>query len=224
MNNSGYIPQLSISKFRKMDYAAINRYHLPIELMMENASLNLVRLIALHATPESMILFGIGKGNNGGGGLVAARRLLGWGFKVWLNIPDEALNPLVQTQLERALAFGAKTAVVANPDLFVEAYLGFSQRLPLSAAYDEAVKMANELTCLKISLDLPTGFDHSMGESIFKPDIILTLAAMKKELLLPAVKANIYVADLGIPSKLYREFGVDPPDGFAASGILQYKR
>lgn len=222
MNNSIAIPQLSISKFREMDYAAVNRFHLPIELMMENAGLNLARLAALHITSGAQILIGIGKGNNGGGGLVAARRLLGWGYKVWLHIPDEGLNPLAQTQLERALAFGAKTANVAKPDLFVDAYLGFSQRLPLSATYNEAVKMANELTCLKISLDLPTGFDHATGESIFKPDIILTLAAMKKELLLPAVKANLYVADLGIPATLYYEFGVDHPVGFATSGVLEY--
>jgi len=79
---------LTIDQFKVMDYKAINSYSLPIELMMENAGLHLARMITRHASPESLILVGVGTGNNGGGGLVAARRLSGWGYRVNLDIPD----------------------------------------------------------------------------------------------------------------------------------------
>lgn len=212
---------LSIADFRKMDTLAIERYTLPIELMMENAGLQLARLTSSFLPDtDKKILIGVGKGNNGGGGLVAARRLSGWGYNVHLDIPDKRLKPLSVIQLERALAFGASQKMTENPDVFIDAYLGFSQRLPLSPEYKQAVDTVNSFNCLKISLDLPTGFDKHNGSSVFLPDIILTLAAMKKELLKQLDNASIYLADIGIPSKIYAEFGVLQPD-FSHSGIIK---
>lgn len=96
---------LTIDKFKEMDYLSVNEYNIPIELMMENAGLQLARLISLVNPVPATILFGICTGNNGGGGLVAARRLTAWGYKVYLNIPEKKLHPLPNKQLERALAF-----------------------------------------------------------------------------------------------------------------------
>ena len=210
---------LSISDFRKMDTLAIEKFGLPVELMMENAGLHLARLAAMHITKDKDILIGIGTGNNGGGGLVAARRLAGWGYKVFMDIPVRNLKTLPAVQLKRALAFGAMIDKTDNPGIFIDAYLGFSQRLPLSAEYREAIEKSNLLNCLKISLDLPTGFDMETGISLFVPDMILTLAALKSELLKPEVKAEIFLADIGIPSKIYHKFNIPQPD-FQKSGIL----
>ncbi len=212
---------LSIADFRKMDVMAIEKYVLPIELMMENAGLQLARLTSwLLPDKDKKILIGIGRGNNGGGGLVAARRLAGWGYNVYLDIPDKQLKPLPTVQLERAFAFGVSHEIIENPDVFIDAYLGFSQRLPLSPEYKQALDKANSFNCLKISLDLPIGFDRHNGSSAFIPDIILTLAAMKKELLKQADNASIYLADIGIPSNIYTEFGLRQPD-FSHSGIIK---
>jgi NAD(P)H-hydrate epimerase len=203
-----------------MGTLAIEKFGLPLELMMENAGLHLARLAAMHNTKDQDILIGIGTGNSGGGGLVAARRLAGWGYRVFLDIPDEKLKALPAIQLKRALAFGVKTEKTSNPDVFVDAYLGFSQRLPLSPEFEDATNNSNRLNCLKISLDLPTGFDPETGTSLFVPDMILTLAALKNELLKPGVKAEIFLADIGIPSKIYEEFNLPQPD-FQKSGIVR---
>ncbi len=80
------VQALSLESFKKMDYLAVEKYDLPIELMMENAGLQLARLIALKATKNSKITIGVGNGNNGGGGLVAARRLAAWGYDVYLDL------------------------------------------------------------------------------------------------------------------------------------------
>ena len=66
---------LEIEDFRQLDYEAIKKYNIPVELMMENAGLHLARIIAVHTNMGSNILVLAGKGNNGGGGLTAARRL-----------------------------------------------------------------------------------------------------------------------------------------------------
>lgn len=57
---------ISIDQFKKMDDLAIHEYGLTIELMMENAGLQLARLISQYATKQSNINLGIGTGNNGG--------------------------------------------------------------------------------------------------------------------------------------------------------------
>ena len=220
MDKTGF-EGLPIDEFKIMDKLSIERFRISIELMMENAGLQLARLASSFLPDkEKNILAGIGTGNNGGGGLVAARRLAGWGYKVFLDIPDTRLKPLAAIQYKRALAFGALNKPIEQPYLFLDAYLGFSQGLPLSIEYNRAVDKANHLECLKISLDLPTGFNRITGSSLFRPDMILTLAAMKNELSNYLDNTSIYIADIGIPSELYTEFGIRQPD-FNPSGIFR---
>lgn len=214
------VPLLSINKFREMDYLATEKYKLPIELMMENAGLHLAQLAATYLSGKKPILIGIGPGNNGGGGLVAARRLAGWGYPVFLNVPVVKLKELPAIQLERALSFGVKLDKPENPQLFIDAYLGFSQRLPLPDYFMKAIRNANSFTCPKISLDLPTGFNGQTSTSLFKPDAILTLAAMKTELLPMLPTTRIYIADLGIPFSIYQKFQI-AAETFQFAGIIE---
>lgn len=215
------IATLPIDSFREMDYMAVRQYNLPIELMMENAGLNLARLATSFLPEKGEILIGVGTGNNGGGGLVAARRLAAWGYTVFLDIPDKNLNELPASQLKKALTFGAKIEKQKNPKLFIDAYFGFSQRLPLPASFEKALETARQFHCPKISLDLPSGFNKKTSESLFYPDAILTLAAMKTELLPLLEKVQIYVADLGIPSSVYKQFNTQIPFTFFLSGIVK---
>jgi len=218
IKTTGSIP---IHKFREMDYLSIDKYNIPIELMMENAGLNLARLAASLTQKTEQILIGIGTGNNGGGGLVAARRLAGWGYNVSLHLPDKNLKALPQLQLKRALAVGAHTENVEHPGIFIDAYLGFSQRLPLSDRLMEAVEKMNALDCMKISLDIPTGFNKQTAALLFKPDIILSLAAMKTELIPLLSNNQVFIADLGLPAAIYEEFGIKQPPQFSKSGVVE---
>lgn len=201
---------LELDRFREMDYYAIKNYNLPIELMMENAGLQLANLVACFADKTHKITIGIGNGNNGGGGLVAARRLAAWGYQVFLNPFTSITKELPRTQFERAIKFGAKDEVLANPDVWVDAYLGFSQRLPLEPSLENIIKEANRSKALRISLDIPTGFLGDTSFPYFEADKILTLAAPKKILYKLGKGTKIYVADIGIPQEIYAKFGVDP--------------
>ena len=135
---------LDLEEFREMDYYAVNQYDLPIELMMENAGLHLANLIADFAPKDQIIKVGVGNGNNGGGGLVAARRLAAWGYPVYLDVFTELTKELVKKQFERALKFGAKNESMPNPNVWIDAYLGFSQRLPLNDSLVEIIGKAND--------------------------------------------------------------------------------
>ena len=114
-----YADALSFEQMKKLDYYTVEAYKLPIELMMENAGLHLARLTSTQAEAGSKVLIGIGTGNNGGGGLVAARRLKAWGYDVYLDIPDLNLKDLPKMQLERAMRFGVKQENISNPDVFI---------------------------------------------------------------------------------------------------------
>jgi len=205
---------LSLASFKEMDYLAVAQYNLPIPLMMESAGLQLANLIALSATKASTILIGVGNGNNGGGGLVAARRLAAWGFKVYLDIPVAITKDLPAAQLERALLFGAKKEVIATPDIWVDAYLGFSQRLPLSDVFLSRMQAANSVNAFKISLDIPMGISEDGTQPMFLADQVLTLAAPKQILNTLSLKTKIFIADIGIPYGVYEKFNIPMPSFF----------
>lgn len=214
---------LELDKFKEMDYYAVEKLHLPIELMMENAGLALARIIAQRASKDQSIRVGIGNGNNGGGGLVAARRLLAWGYQVHLDLSTELTKKLPLTQYERALLFGAEVKRLDNPDIWVDAYLGFSQRLPLSDNLIHTIKDVNKSKAYKISLDIPTGFLGDLNKPFFNADSVVTLAAPKKILYLLSPSTEIFVADLGIPESVYKHFH-SPTLPFEKDGIIKLKR
>jgi hydroxyethylthiazole kinase-like uncharacterized protein yjeF len=168
--------------------------------MMENAGLQLANLIASCAKDlNAKILIGVGNGNNGGGGLVAARRLVAWRYSVCLDVFSEINKELPKRQLERALKFGAKKEVVSPPDIWVDAYLGFSQRLPLCPNLLDTIHQANQGEWHRISLDIPTGFLGDTATVYFHADKVLSLAASKKILYHLPKSTEVFVADLGIP-------------------------
>lgn len=214
---------LSLSDFKTMDYFAVENFNLPIELMMENAGLQLANLIARSTERNQTIKIGIGNGNNGGGGLVAARRLVGWGYKVHLDLVIDLSKDLPKTQLKRALTFGAQTSTPAQYDVWVDAYLGFSQRLPLSDKLLKRCNAANKSHALKISLDIPTGFEGDQNAVYFNCDKVLTLAAPKKVLYKLPESTEVFIADIGIPDAVYQKFDIDSMC-FDTNNILKLER
>ncbi len=212
---------LDLLQFKEMDYFAVENYSIPIELMMENAGLLLAKLVAQSAkNTKSQILIGVGNGNNGGGGLVAARRLAAWGYSVHLELITPITKELPLRQLNRALKFGVINESIENADVWVDAYLGFSQRLPLNEKLMERVLKANSSSCIKISLDIPTGFLGVTNIPFFRAHKVLTLAATKKILYDLPNSTEIYLADLGIPLNVYKKFGIDMPP-FQLGSILK---
>ncbi len=200
---------LELDNFRDMDYYAVSNYNLPIELMMENAGLHLANLVASFIKKDQLIKIGVGNGNNGGGGLVAARRLAAWGYSVYLDIFTKLTKDLVVKQFERALKFGAKNKNIPNQDLWIDAYLGFSQRLPLSDSLLKIIEEVNNSPAIKVSLDFPTGFLGNTDVPFYRADKILTLAAPKKILYNLDKNIDIFIADLGIPKEVYEKFGTE---------------
>ncbi len=197
------IRTLSLDAFKEMDYYAVNNYHLPVELMMESAGLQLARLTASVAEPGSTVLVGVGPGNNGGGGLVAARRLEAWGYKVHIQLPLRPTHDLVRDQLSRTISYGVEKVMEEDYDVILDCFFGFSQRLPLPDEVSDLIAVMNEIDAIRISLDIPTGISEEGDHNRFSADKVLTIAAPKTILLNHIDEYDLYIADVGIPIEVY---------------------
>jgi NAD(P)H-hydrate epimerase len=205
----------------EVDRAMVRDYHIELMQMMENAGRNLahlarVRFLDGDAAGKSVVVLA-GTGGNGGGALVAARRLHNWGARVQVVLaqPLEKLTPVPAHQLDiltrmRVPALAAEQVGTAStPAVVVDGLIGYSLQGAPRGAAAELIRWANGQRAPILALDVPSGIDAGTG-TIYEPAIrasaTLTLALPKKGLRLPGVEAlvgELYLADISVPPELY---------------------
>jgi NAD(P)H-hydrate epimerase len=230
---AGSVSWISVAQMRDVDRAAIE-LGLTLTRMMENAGANLAWLASAmldgDVTGRDVIVLA-GPGGNGGGGLVAARRLIGWGANVDIRLASDpaGLEPIPLEQLrllermDSSIAVGA--AALRAPDLFIDAILGYGQRgdpRGAAAAMVAATSMARVL-----SLDVPTGLELErgiVGEPVVRAERTLTLALPKEALRTPNARpfvGDLYLADISIPTGVYQRLGIPYHSPFSGGPIVR---
>jgi NAD(P)H-hydrate epimerase len=194
--------------------------NIPVELMMENAGFHLASLVVTRWLPEGTITIISGPGNNGAGGLVAARKLKAWKENVEVIIPRgiDELNSIGKIQLERAQSMNIPISdslsfTNSEDTILIDAYLGYgyTDRIdPITNSVFEVLSNHHTVICL----DVPSGLNSNTGESRegFKPSGTLTIAFPKKGLLLAEKKkvGDLFVCDIGIPMSVYEsQLGIE---------------
>lgn len=231
------IPLLSTTQIRTVNRLMSEVYGIELLQIMEIAGWNLARLakrlLAYDITDRPVVVLA-GRGNKGGGGLVAARHLLNWGawVQIMLTHPVDAYQGVPAQQLAILQAMGAPIAWAEEgwelppTDLIIDALIGAGlQFAPYGKARD-LIQLANSSRAPILSLDLPSGVDATTGNR-FTPHIQAT-ATMS--LALPtqgvvaahAVCGELYLADLGVPPQLYADLGLNVPPLFAQKTILPF--
>ena len=82
------LPGITREQMKEVDRIMVEEYHIPVELMMEHAGLNLARLAVKYSNENvNKYIVVAGSGNNGGGGIVSARRLASWGLNAQIYLP-----------------------------------------------------------------------------------------------------------------------------------------
>ncbi|KGE19616.1 bifunctional ADP-dependent NAD(P)H-hydrate dehydratase/NAD(P)H-hydrate epimerase [Paenibacillus wynnii] len=164
----------------------------------------------------------VGKGNNGGDGLVAARHLSEAGIAVTLvyAVPPESLTGEAALQRDAAAAMGLSAVVYGRDRLDIAAYSGILDALLGTGAagaprgtYAELIAAANSSGKPIVSADIPSGLDADTGqthEPCIHASVTVCLAFLKRGLLqYPGAGAagHIVVRSIGIPSALVRKQG-----------------
>ena len=222
------IPFVTVEQMREVDRLMIEEYRISLIQMMENASYSLANLCRiLYPKAEKFIILA-GKGNNGGGGLGAARRLHNWGYNTIVIlageesllkvVPKKQLSILRNVEIEIAhddVLKGIKHTAIET--VIIDALLGYSLKGNPRGNYAKLINVANESNLPIISLDIPSGIEGTKGE-IYKPAIkaeaTLTLALPKTAFLNKKTHpylGKLYVADISVPSELYSDMGISYP-------------
>jgi NAD(P)H-hydrate epimerase len=215
------LPYLTTEQMREVDRLMVEKYGIELVQMMENAGRHLAALARdrfLDGDPTDRdVVFLAGRGGNGGGGLVAARRLHSWGghVRVLLSSPPREYGgvPAHQLAILRELDIRCEhqndPPPISGADLVIDALIGYSLRGDPRGAAASLIRRANESSTPVLSLDLPSGLDATTGEQrnpTVRAAATLTLALPKTGLRDAAGCAGeLYLADIGVPPELYSE-------------------
>jgi NAD(P)H-hydrate epimerase len=178
---------------------------------MENAGRILAKLtIELFDPPRVSVL--VGKGNNGGGGLVAARYLHNMGVEVEMVLSTREIGavPLKHLATLQCLEVPIGFGIGHTDGIIIDAMLGYNQIGAPRGGIEELITKANEAGLPVVSLDVPSGFDLSSGkfhDVSFRNSTVLTLGLPKENML--GIIEDLWLADIGIPHGVYRRVGID---------------
>lgn len=209
---------------RVLDRAAVSRFGLTEDILMENAACALEAEIicALQKNDrydkECRVLVAAGGGDNGGDGWALARRLngrTGAGFSCSVAVL-EVFPPKSQAcmrQAERARSAGvpvirnfSRTDFIKGRHIIVDCIFASGFHGPLSDKIEKLIAALNKADCFKIACDVPSGIDSKgCGTTAFCADITVCMGALKTALFSDFAKnhtGKIITAPLGIPSSL----------------------
>ena len=211
---------VSSSEMAQVDELAVNKYNVNLFQMMEHAGWNLAKMAVPFIKPNSTVHILAGKGNNGGGGLCAARHLKNRGYDVAVHLAYEEENgSSVKHHLKTLWEMNTPVKAwnneqISKDDLIIDALLGFNIKGNPRSPIDAMINWANETGNRILSLDLPSGLNPDTGKPCnpcIKATATLTLALPKlgfKEETAKEYLGWLYVGDLGIPLELYQELGI----------------
>lgn len=232
------LPSVSVAQMREVDRLMIEVAGISLIQMMENAGRALAELTRHKAGGDvrgRRISVLAGSGGNGGGGLVAARRLAGWGadVEVVLTAGPDAMDGAVGTQIGALVLTEARIGVAGGDESFsgrdvvLDAIIGYSLSGPPRGAARDLIDAANRFAGTVISLDIPSGLDGDTGEAsgpAVRADATLTLALPKHGLVAPGARrwvGDLYVADISVPAEVHRRAGTSVGTPFAIGDLVR---
>ncbi|HTL27977.1 MAG TPA: NAD(P)H-hydrate epimerase [Tepidisphaeraceae bacterium] len=214
--------RLTRAQVREIDRRAIQQYHIPGVVLMENAALAVTQVACdmLDDNCVGQIIFLCGGGNNGGDGLAAARHLHNLGADVYIALTTDPAKFKGEAKLnwEIAQAMGFKT-FEADPDriqssralLLIDAVFGTGLSEAARDPFPALAHAANKSGARVLAIDLPSGLDCDTGEPLgacIQAERTITFVAEKAGFANPnAAKytGQITVGSIGCPNELIEE-------------------
>ena len=207
---------VTAAEMRQIDSETITRIGIPGIVLMETAGSAIVRSIRRDYPDCQRVGILVGKGNNGGDGLVIARQLAHAGREVhiFLVSPADSFagDAQINLQIAQNLGLPMEDAVTAisqtRCELFVDAIFGTGLRRPVVGEIAEWIEKINRLPVPVIAVDLPSGLDADTGQLLgacVRADKTVTIGLPKRGLLLhPGAEfaGKLEIADIGFPKRV----------------------
>jgi ADP-dependent NAD(P)H-hydrate dehydratase / NAD(P)H-hydrate epimerase len=212
----------TVAEMREMDRLAIENYAIPAEILMENAGAAAASIISQTMQVDGKrFLVLCGGGNNGGDGLVIARRLhsLG-GYPVICLLSDPegyrdaaALNYMIVRKMGLEVLDRIPVSRVAELatecDAIVDAIFGTGLSRSVEGTYKEIIGIVNRCGRPVYSADIPSGVNGNSGAvmgAAVKADYTITFGAPKPgNFFLPGgeLGGELFLTRISFPPPLY---------------------
>jgi len=190
--------------------------HEPISSLnlMERASIAFVNwFVHQHNTSQHIYIF-CGPGNNGGDGFAICRLLQTKSYQVtpYLINPKNKLSSDCNENFKRlsnVISFTDITDItlhhINKNDIIIDALFGSGLSRPLTGIYARLIQKLNAFTCIKITIDIPSGMycdtlNHS-DDIIFKANTIATFQIPKRSFFFTENKSYLHtltILDIGL--------------------------
>jgi ADP-dependent NAD(P)H-hydrate dehydratase / NAD(P)H-hydrate epimerase len=213
---------VTASEMREIDRVTSEQFGVPSSTLMENAGTAVADFAMSQWPTAKRIGIICGKGNNGGDGFVAARKLQEAGREVYVLLlaqPAEVrgdaaqmlsrlpVKPVIASSTAELVADPAKK--VFNCDVLIDAILGTGFRPPVSGLYAEAVQHLNARSSAVLAVDIPSGADADvMGEqtgAVVRADGIVTFTAPRPAHVFGGLTHGVTrIAPIGSPEEAIR--------------------
>jgi hydroxyethylthiazole kinase-like uncharacterized protein yjeF len=182
------------SEMREIDRATSQRFGVASLTLMENAGTAVAEFVVSQYRSAERIGVICGKGNNGGDGFVAARKLKAAGREVRIVLlaePSELrgdaaemfaklpVAPVIVRSGEELKREQARA--VFESEVLLDAILGTGFKPPVSGLYAEAIRLLNASGAPVVAVDIPSGADADvMGEqtgAVVRANAVVTFTA-----------------------------------------------
>jgi NAD(P)H-hydrate epimerase len=221
--------RLTRRQAREVDRRAIENFHIPGVVLMENAARNATDVAweMLEHRPQNVTIV-CGGGNNGGDGLAIARHLHNRGANVQVLLAidpikyagDAAINWAIVQAMGLEVAGVDEAAELLGPfaaSLIIDALLGTGLSQPPRPDAQALIHRINTSAVPVLAIDVPSGMDCDTGEALeicVRATRTVTFVAEKSGFANPestGFTGPITVADIGCPRELIDEVRRDLP-------------
>src|SRR6056297_13081 len=217
-----------VKEMQNMDKEAMEKYGISDELLMENAGMATYQVIAKNfKINDSHFLIFCGVGNNGGDGLVVARKLFSNGANIKLCIlgnPEKYKNAALKNwQIIQKLNLPVMimptmkeiASSIVPENIIIDAILGTGLTRDIEGDYFKTIQLINQKNNQVISIDIPSGIDGNSGKVngiAIRANHTVTFGLPKiGNILYPGYDyaGNLYVSHISFPPELYNKKNIN---------------
>jgi NAD(P)H-hydrate epimerase len=209
------------AEMREIDRITTKNYGVHSHTLMENAGSGVAQFIVERYPTAERITVICGKGNNGGDGFVAARKLHRAGRVVEVlllagagDLMGDAASMFERLPLRPVFVQSPQELVsetsrsLSNCDLVVDAILGTGFTPPVKGLHADAIAAINRSGKPVVAVDIPSGADSDStqpqsGEEIVRADAIVTFTAPRPAHVFGVLtRGPIVVVSIGSPDEV----------------------